>query len=140
MVFDGSSGEKLFHCQSEGFLVILLFGAARDAARGTQSPLISKLLNIPAISTGEMLRGEVEAGTPLGLLAKEILAAGQLVKDEMVERNVGEPHFASGLPERVSAGRVPAHTATSGVPGRKVGGTGFPAPPPYFTLQHHNRC
>jgi adenylate kinase len=64
-------------------LVILLFGPP-GCGKGTQSPLISKLLNIPAISTGEMLRGEVEAGTPLGLLAKEILAAGQLVKDEMV--------------------------------------------------------
>jgi adenylate kinase len=64
-------------------LVILLFGPP-GSGKGTQSPLISELLNIPAISTGEMLRGEVEAGTPLGLLAKEILAAGQLVKDEMV--------------------------------------------------------
>jgi adenylate kinase len=64
-------------------LVILLFGPP-GCGKGTQSPLISELLNIPAISTGEMLRGEVEAGTPLGLLAKEILAAGQLVKDEMV--------------------------------------------------------
>jgi adenylate kinase len=64
-------------------LVILLFGPP-GCGKGTQSPLISQLLNIPAISTGEMLRGEVEAGTPLGLQAKEILAAGQLVKDEMV--------------------------------------------------------
>jgi adenylate kinase len=42
------------------------------------------MLHIPAISTGEMLRAEVEAKTPLGLLAQEILAAGQLVSDEIV--------------------------------------------------------
>ena len=64
-------------------MVILLFGPP-GCGKGTQSPLISELLKIPAISTGEMLRGEVEAGSPLGVQAKEILAAGQLVKDEMV--------------------------------------------------------
>src|SRR5215510_3499733 len=48
------------------------------------SPLITGLLKIPAISTGEMLRAEVETGTPLGQEAAEILAAGQLVSDEIV--------------------------------------------------------
>jgi adenylate kinase len=42
------------------------------------------MLQIPAISTGEMLRAEVEAKSPLGLEAQEILAAGQLVSDEIV--------------------------------------------------------
>jgi adenylate kinase len=64
-------------------LVILLFGPP-GCGKGTQSPLISQMLQIPAISTGEMLRAEVEAKTPLGLAASTILAAGQLVSDEIV--------------------------------------------------------
>src|SRR4051812_2619421 len=66
-----------------GSLVILLFGPP-GCGKGTQSPLISKLLNIPAISTGEMLRAEVEAATPLGNEVKAILAVGSLVSDELV--------------------------------------------------------
>jgi len=68
-------------------LVILLFGPPR-CGKGTQSPQISRLLNIPAISTGEMLRAEVEAGTPLGQEVQAILAAGSLVSDELVNNIV----------------------------------------------------
>jgi adenylate kinase len=50
------------------------------------SPLITRLLKVPAVSTGEMLRAEVEAGTPLGQQASDILAAGQLVSDEIVNK------------------------------------------------------
>ncbi|HYI92684.1 MAG TPA: adenylate kinase [Bryobacteraceae bacterium] len=64
-------------------MVILLFGPP-GCGKGTQSPLISRMLEIPAISTGEMLRAEVEAKTPLGLQAQQILAEGQLVGDEIV--------------------------------------------------------
>lgn len=63
--------------------MILLFGPP-GSGKGTQSPLISRLLNIPAISTGEMLRAEVEAATPLGQEIQSILAAGSLVSDELV--------------------------------------------------------
>jgi adenylate kinase len=48
--------------------------------------MITKLLKVPAISTGEMLRAEVETGTPLGIAASEILAAGQLVSDDIVNQ------------------------------------------------------
>ena len=65
--------------------MILLFGPP-GCGKGTQSPLISRLLQIPAISTGEMLRAEVEAETPLGQQAQSILAAGQLVSDEIVNQ------------------------------------------------------
>ena len=64
-------------------MVILLFGPP-GCGKGTQSPLISNLLNIPSISTGEMLRAEVNAGTALGKTVADILAAGQLVSDELV--------------------------------------------------------
>jgi adenylate kinase len=64
-------------------LVILLFGPP-GCGKGTQSPLISRLLGIPAISTGEMLRAEVDAGSPLGQQVKNILSTGSLVSDELV--------------------------------------------------------
>ena len=68
-------------------MLILLFGPP-GCGKGTQSPLISRLLNIPAISTGEMLRAEVEAGTPLGKEVQTILATGSLVSDELVNNIV----------------------------------------------------
>ena len=64
-------------------MVILLFGPP-GSGKGTQSPRITALLNIPAISTGEMLRAECEAGTPLGKIASEVLAKGHLVGDDLV--------------------------------------------------------
>jgi adenylate kinase len=70
---------------SGGNLVILLFGPP-GAGKGTMSPMITRLLKVPAISTGEMLRAEVDSGTPLGKQAAEVLAAGQLVSDEIVNR------------------------------------------------------
>ena len=81
-------------------MVILLFGPP-GSGKGTQSPLISKLLHIPAISTGEMLRAEVEAATPLGCQARDILAAGQLVGDELVNEmlvsRIQKPDCANGF-------------------------------------------
>src|SRR3954452_1441586 len=68
-----------------GFLVILLLGPP-GSGKGTQSPQITRLLAIPAISTGEMLRAECEAGTPLGIEASAVLALGHLVSDDIVNR------------------------------------------------------
>lgn len=64
-------------------MVILLFGPP-GSGKGTQSPQITRLLNIPAISTGEMLRAEIQAGSELGKIASEILDAGKLVPDDLV--------------------------------------------------------
>ncbi len=66
-------------------MVILLFGPP-GSGKGTQSPQITALLKIPAISTGEMLRAECEAGTPLGKIASEVLAKGHLVSDDLVNQ------------------------------------------------------
>jgi adenylate kinase len=62
---------------------IILLGAP-GAGKGTQSNYISKTLGIPQISTGDMLRAAVKAGTPLGIAAKKVMDAGQLISDEII--------------------------------------------------------
>ena len=62
---------------------LILMGAP-GAGKGTQSSKISAKYNIPAVSTGDMLRAAVKAGTKLGLSAQEYMNAGKLVPDEVV--------------------------------------------------------
>ena len=62
---------------------LILLGAP-GAGKGTQSANISAKYNIPAVSTGDMLRAAVKAGTKLGLSAKEYMDAGKLVPDTVV--------------------------------------------------------
>lgn len=54
------------------------------AGKGTQAAFIRETYGIPQISTGDMLRAAVKAGTPLGLQAKAVMDAGQLVSDELI--------------------------------------------------------
>ncbi len=62
----------------------LIIMGAPGAGKGTQSEKISKKWNIPAVSTGDMLRAAVKEGTELGITAKSFMDAGQLVPDEVV--------------------------------------------------------
>ena len=62
---------------------IILLGAP-GAGKGTQAAFITEKFNIPQISTGDMLRGAVRAGTPLGLQAQQVMEAGELVSDDLI--------------------------------------------------------
>ena len=62
---------------------LILLGAP-GAGKGTQSAKISEKYNIPAVSTGDMLRAAIKAGTELGASAKSYMDAGKLVPDEVV--------------------------------------------------------
>src|SRR6266849_849068 len=70
------------------------------AGKGTQAGFIREHFRIPQISTGDMLRGAVKAGTPLGLAAKKVMDAGTLVSDDiitgLVKERLKQPDCANG--------------------------------------------
>jgi adenylate kinase len=66
--------------------VVILFFGPPGSGKGTQSKKITEWLHIPSISTGELFRAEVAAGTPLGLEAQLIMSQGGLVGDEVANR------------------------------------------------------
>ena len=79
---------------------LILLGAP-GAGKGTQAGVICKRYGIPQISTGDMLRAAVKAGTPLGLEAKKVMDSGSLVSDEiilgLVKERIAQPDCAAGF-------------------------------------------
>ena len=79
---------------------IILLGAP-GAGKGTQAQFIMNKFAIPQISTGDMLRSAIKAGTELGKQAKTLMDAGQLVPDDLiislVKERVAQPDCAKGF-------------------------------------------
>ncbi|MCD7837628.1 MAG: adenylate kinase [Clostridiales bacterium] len=89
---------------------LILLGAP-GAGKGTQAEIISKKLNIPTISTGNILRAAVKNGTPVGLKAKEYMDAGKLVPDEVIigvinerlqEADCQQGYILDGVPRTIA--------------------------------------
>ncbi|RUO64956.1 Adenylate kinase [Pseudidiomarina planktonica] len=78
---------------------IILLGAP-GAGKGTQAQFLMKTFGIPQISTGDMLRSAIKAGTELGLKAKQVMDAGKLVSDDimigLVKERIAEPDCQNG--------------------------------------------
>ena len=79
---------------------LILLGAP-GAGKGTQATFICQRFGIPQISTGDMLRAAVKAGTPLGVAAKKVMDSGGLVSDEiiigLVKERISQPDCAKGF-------------------------------------------
>lgn len=79
---------------------LVLLGAP-GSGKGTQAEVLKAELGVPHISTGDLLRAAVKAGSPLGLKAKAVMEAGQLVSDDivlaMLEERLAKPDAAAGF-------------------------------------------
>ena len=78
---------------------LILLGAP-GAGKGTQAEILSKILNVPTISTGNILRAAIKDGTPVGLKAEAFINAGKLVPDEVIiaiiKERLVQPDCAGG--------------------------------------------
>jgi adenylate kinase len=71
------------------------------AGKGTQAAFICRQFSIPQVSTGDMLRAAVKAGTPLGVAAKKVMDSGALVGDDiiigLVKERIAQPDCVNGF-------------------------------------------
>ena len=78
---------------------LILLGAP-GAGKGTQAEILSKLMDVPTISTGNILRAAMKAGTEVGLKAKSYVESGKLVPDEVIigiiQERLSQPDCAKG--------------------------------------------
>lgn len=81
-------------------LILILVGPP-GCGKGTQAERLSRHFGIPAISTGEMIRAEIKAGTPLGKIAQGVTITGGLLSDDLVNQivasRISQPDCASGF-------------------------------------------
>jgi adenylate kinase len=97
--FDFRAAEAFHIRLGDNTMRLILLGAP-GAGKGTQANVIKEKFGIPQISTGDMLRAAVKAGTPLGVEAKGYMDAGELVPDaliiNLVKERLREPDCANG--------------------------------------------
>lgn len=88
---------------------LILLGAP-GAGKGTQAEILSKILNVPTISTGNILRAAIKNGTPVGLKAEAYINAGKLVPDEVIigiikerlaQADCAEGYILDGVPRTI---------------------------------------
>ncbi|HEY3122993.1 MAG TPA: adenylate kinase [Thermoanaerobaculia bacterium] len=79
----------------------IVFLGPPGSGKGTQAKLLAERLKVPAISTGDMLRAAVREGTPLGLQAKAVMEAGELVSDDLmiglIRERISQPDARPGF-------------------------------------------
>ncbi len=79
----------------------LIFFGPPGAGKGTQAALLAEKLGVPTVSTGNIIRDEIAAGTPLGVEARQAIAEGRLVDDEtvigIVKTRLAKPDCAGGF-------------------------------------------
>lgn len=79
----------------------LIFFGPPGAGKGTQAALLAKTLGIPTVSTGNMIREEIAAGTELGMHAKQVIDSGALLADDIViniiKTRLAKPDCAEGF-------------------------------------------
>lgn len=104
---------------------LVLLGAP-GSGKGTQASRLREHLQVPHVSTGDLLRAEVAAASPLGLAAKEVMARGELVSDAillgMLEDRFSRPDTANGF---ILDG-YPRNLAQADAMGRLLDRTGQP--------------
>merc|ERR1711935_186852 len=113
-----------FTAEDKQFRNVMIVTGPPGAGKGSQAPKIVEKLNIPQLSTGDMLRAAVAAGTPVGLQAKHAMNTGALVTDEIVvgiisdrirEMDCGWGFMLDGFPRTVAqAQQLDAILAKSG--------------------------